>query len=358
MKKTTRLTIIGLFLVYSASFSQDFKISKVADTYPISDQSIIYALPRTGLMIHIDLIKTKITKGIYAEYAQKYLGLENVPMKDSVYWTITGVEIKPFNEPDPEHFYSLTFKTFPANIQSLLSKDNSGIILDPSAKWLQPYQASLPSEEKNEITDLRLIDKIIEERVDTLYKTILNDTSFIRVPVFKKQIIAKTNEDLIRETAHQLIKTRKIRIKLARGEFDFHPDAATLHLMFDEMQKQEEAYLSLFRGTKTEIKNAVSFTIFASNDRSNLDLCYFNAEKGISCQPIKNTDTLSLQFNKEENKLNSLQTTNYKQTSNALYYRIPNYITVSFLLGKTILFKSRIPFYQFGTVQAMSIKAK
>jgi hypothetical protein len=358
MKFIKLFTITGFLIVPVLAFSQDFKISKTSDSYPISKQSIIYALPRTGFSININLIHTIITKGIYAEYAEKYLGMKDVPFKDTSYWTIAGIDLKPFNEPDPEQIYTLTFKTFPANIESLFSKNNFGIILDLSGKWQQPYKTKLDYDDTNNISDPQIIDETIVEHVDTIYKTILNDSSLIRVPVFKKQIISKTQEDLIKETAHQIIKTRKNRIKMVRGEYDFHPDAATLRIMLDEMQKQEEIYLSLFQGTKTEKKHTVTYTIIPFQDQPTINLCFFNSKNGICDQPGSNNKALSLQFSKEENKLISLLPSNINPISNVLFYRIPNYTTISLYTNGTETIKSRIPVYQFGAIQSMPISTK
>lgn len=358
MKFIKLFTITGFLLAPTLTFSQNFKISKTSDSYPISKQSIIYALPRTGLTININLIRTTITKGVYAEYAEKYLGLKNVPLKDSTFWTISGIDINPFNEPDPEQYYALTFKTFPANIESLLSKDNFGILLDLSGKWQRPYKTTPDYDNTYNISDPRIIAETQVEHVDTLYKTILSDSTFIRVPVFKKQIIAKTQEDLIKESAHQLIKTRKTRIKMVRGEYDYRPDATTLRVMLEEMQKQEEFYLSLFQGTKTEKKHTVTYTIIPSQDQPTINLCFFNSNEGICDRPGSNNKTLSLQFSKEENKLMSIPLSKTNHSSNVLFYRIPNYTTISLFTNETEFIKARIPIHQFGVIQSMPMRLK
>jgi hypothetical protein len=50
---------------------------------------------------------------------------------------------------------------------------------------------------------------------------VVTDSTFTRIPVFKKQIQAKTFEEMAKEAAHELIKTRKRRIKITVVNMNF-----------------------------------------------------------------------------------------------------------------------------------------
>jgi hypothetical protein len=261
-------SFLSLLLISVNLLSQDFNISRVQPGVKPTNQAIIYSLPRTSLKISIEVTKSIHKKGPYAEFANKYLGLTDVITTDSEVWHITGIDCHPVNEPDPLHYYGLTFKTLPSNVQSIYALHKHGILLDePGAineVFLEPAQDEYTGGKIS--LDPQFITEAITERTDTFYKTIMNDTAFVRIPVFKKQIHAKTFEELAKETAHELTKTRKRRIKLIRGEYDFHPDAATLRLMIDEMRKQEEIYLQLFQGLKVEQRYSYTFNILPAEN--------------------------------------------------------------------------------------------
>jgi hypothetical protein len=334
--------------------TQTFTTSKFSGNNPLTDQSLIYALPRTGLCITLELKKITITKGLYAEYAQKYLGLTNVPMDNSEIWQISEVKIVPFNEPDPDQFYSLSFKTYPENLQMLFSIENNGVIFKYSDQWKQNFIAT-GTDKETPIQDPFFIDETIKEKVDTLYKTVLNDSVLVRIPVFKKQIITKTFEDLAKETAQELIKTRKRRLKMVRGEYDYHPDAQTMKLMIGEMKKQEEYYLALFQGEKKEMIYSMTYTVYPTKELSSHELGTFSKERGMTKLRIPGAQSLNLQFLKE----NSQSIPNLipdKQVQNMLYLRVPAIINVTLFIDQDEKAQVRVPFYQFGSIQGMVMK--
>ena len=345
---------VYLLAIQWAVTAQSFSIEKFSGNNPLINQSIIYALPRTGLNITVELTRVTIKKGIYAEYAQKYLGLTNVPMENSENWKISAIRIVPFNEPDPDQFYSLSFKTFPENLHTLFSMENNGIVFKFSDQWKQNYYLPTGSDAM-QIDDPYYIDETIVEKVDTLYKTIMTDSTFTRIPVFKKQIIAKTAEELVKETAHELIKTRKHRLKLIRGEYDFHPDAKTLQVMIEEMKKQEDYYLALFQGQFQESKFTINYSIYPSKELASQDLGIFSKEKGMVKLGSPGTQSISLQFSKEDHQSIPNLIPN-KQVQQMLYYRVPAILDVTVFIDQDEQTKVRVPFYQFGSIQVMMMK--
>jgi len=357
IKKNILLYFLLVCAYIPGIFSQNFKISKVNSNYPVSNQSIVYALPRTGITINIEMIKTYVTKGPYAEYAQKYLGISNATMENSEKWTINEITISPYYEPDPEQYYCVNFKTFPENIQTILSKENNGVLLDLSGKWRYSFRDVSDVNDKI-IFDPHFIKETNKEHVDTLYKTILNDTSFVRVPVFKKQILAKTYEDLVKETAHEIIKTRKNRIKYARGEYDYHPDGATLRVMLDEMQKLEDEYLSLFIGKQSKLVVSKTINLIPDKNISESILGYFGENTGWTSMQLKGAESISIQFLKSETPNLPLLQTDKTLSQNILFYRIPAYFDLLLEINQTEKAKYRVPLYQFGTVEAISLIEK
>jgi hypothetical protein len=295
------------------------------------------------------MVRTSISKGPYAEYAQKFLGISNAPMENSESWEIRTITISSFNEPDPAHYYSLNFKTFPANIQSLLSKENNGVLFDLSGAWKQSFVIA-PENTDKVIFDPHFIKEIEKEHIDTLYKTILNDTTIVRIPVFKKQILAKTYEELVKETAHELIKTRKHRLKYIRGEYEHHPDGASLRIMLDEMQKIENEYLELFIGKQEAQTVTQSYTLIPENNLAEHNVGYFSKSKGLLNQQEQGAQALSVQLIKDETATLPTVLPEKLSDKQILYYRIPAYYKVLVTANQIEKVQYRIPFYQFGII--------
>ena len=344
--------IISLSIV-SCATAQHFETSKLNYNQPLTNQSLIYALPLTSISVTVEVTKTTIKKGIYAEYAEKYLKLSNVPLKDSQAFAVTNIKIHPQTEADASQYYSITFKKYPEQLQNLFTVSKNGVILDFANAWKQVVTKNLTDGvTSNPVTDPNLLEETKIEKVDTLYKTVMTDTSFVRIPVFKKQIQAKSQEEIIQETANQLLKTRRHKIKILRGEYDFHPDGDALKVMVDELSKYEETLLSLFAGTKSTEKQYYTFVFVPQPDALFKELCYFNPEKGILTEKAGNASTIAIQLTREQEPAKSMVP---DRTKNTLYVRTPIMAGVSVKLEDRSLYTTRIPVYQFGPIMIMPL---
>jgi hypothetical protein len=346
-----------LFLALTTSVgvrAQNFESYKTTGTLPPSSQSMIYALPQSNIMITVEVAKTTIRKGVYAEYAEKYLSLHDVPMKDSQTWSISNVKVYSQMEADPSQLYVVTFKTFPERLHSLFSVSRNGVVLDFANTWKRTMLKHAPGDQQiDPVEDPNLLEETTKEKVDTFYKTVMTDSTFVRIPVFKKQIQAKTKEEIIKETANQLIKTRRHKIKILRGEYDFHPDGEALKVMVDELSKYEETLLSLFAGVKTVEKERFVFMFIPQTDIMTKELCYFNPEKGILDQKEPGSSAISIQLTKEQDPI---KITLPEKTKNTLYVRAPVMVTAAVKTGDKKISSSRIPIYQFGPVMVMPLE--
>lgn len=349
-----KLIILAFFVAVSSMVSaQSFSISKYNSTEP-SNQSVIYALPQTALNVTIELTKTTLKRGMYAEYAEKYLGIKNAPFGDYEKWTIGDIKLIPANEPDPDHYYSLTFKTVPENLQSLFSMNQKGILLELSSDWKKNYIA-VADNEGMYVNDPFFTDDPIKEKVDTLYKTVVTDSTISRIPVFKKQMQAKTFEEMAKEAAHELVKTRKRRIKLVRGEYEHLPDGAALKIMIDEMIKLEHFYLSLFIGDKKQEKLTHTYVVYPSNDLSPKKLGSFSEKEGINAGSSSSSNVISVQFYRESGANAPGVTPDKGQ--NLLYFRTPSILKVSLFIDQSERMQTKVPFYQFGSIQSIALKS-
>lgn len=350
--KNTLILILAL-ATSACAIAQNFESYKANGSQAPSSQSMIYALPLTNILVTVEVTKTTIRKGVYAEYAEKYLSLHNVPMRDTQSWIISGIKVQSQTEADPSQLYAVTFKSFPERLNNLFSISKNGVVLDLANAWKRTVLKHIPGEQEvNPLMDPNLLEETSKVKVDTLYKTVMTDSTFVRIPVFKKQIQAKTKEETIQETANQLIKTRRHKIKILRGEYDFHPDGAALKVMVDELSKYEETLLSLFAGVKSEEKERYTFMFIPQNEMLSNDLCYFNAEKGIQDQKGPGSSAISIQVIKEHD---SLKIAVPEKTKNTLYVRAPIMTSAVVRVGDKSVSTSRIPVYQFGPVMVLPI---
>ncbi|MDP4207660.1 MAG: DUF4831 family protein [Bacteroidota bacterium] len=345
--------VLLTILLLSCTVSNDIETYKSNGKQQPEDRSIVYALPQTAITVTLEVTKTTIKKGPYAEYAQKLLAISNVSLWDSQTWAITDAKISARNEADPSQYYTITYKTYPDNLNRLFAVTNSGVILDFANSWAPQAGKLLSEKPASVLFDPCLMEPTVTEKVDTLYKTLVKDTSFTKVPVLKKQIHAKTPEEIAVEAAKELLKTRKRKIKTLRGEYDYHPDGMALKVMVDELNKQEEKYLSLFIGARLTEKLYYTFTFIPQDNATSKELCYFSTENGIQTQNTSGNAVISLQLTKEQEPAKG---TSPDKSKNILYIRVPVMVGVSLKQNTTELATSRIPVYQFGSVQVLGLK--
>jgi hypothetical protein len=345
------VSFIIIITVTSCAIAQNFETSKLNGNQPVSNQSLIYALPQTSISVTIEVTKTTIKKGPYAEYAEKYLKLTDVPLKDSQTFAVSNIKLHTQTEADPSQYFSITFKTFPDKLQHLFTVSRNGVILDFANAWRQVATKNLTDGAISDpLIDPNLLEETSKEKVDTLYKTVMTDSTFVRIPVFKKQIQAKTQEEIIEETANQLLKTRRHKIKILRGEYDYHPDGPALKVMIEELSKYEETLLSLFIGTKTIEKQHYTFIVVPQANSLSKDLCYFDQNKGILTEPTPGISSISIRLTQEQEPAKGIVP---DRTKNTLYVRTPIMAGVNIKLDDKSIYTTRIPVYQFGPVMVM-----
>jgi hypothetical protein len=353
MKKNIAI-FCSIFFVTSCSMSRDVQVTKSKTSQSVSSQSIIYALPLTSVHVTIDISKTSVKKGIYADYAMKYLNMANVPMADSETFAISNVNIDSRSEADASQYYSITYKTYPDNLNKLLSFSNNGVVLDFANSWKGSTTVSLPETNSTEnIVDPYFLSETTHEKVDTFYKTVMTDSSIVKIPVIKKQIQTKTIDDYAKEAAANLIKTRKRKLKILRGEYDFHPDGEALKVMIALLNKQEEHFYELFAGARRVEKNRYTYSFIPQQEHMSKDLCYFSPEKGLQENSVTGGSVITVQLMKEQEPAKEVLS---EKSKNMLYVRIPIQSTVTIKLKTENIATTRMPVYQFGSIKGMPLQ--
>jgi hypothetical protein len=314
--------------------------------------ALVYGLPQTRLYFEVEIVKTFVKKGPYAEYATRMLGIQDVPLKDVENWQISSIRIYDKQEVDNSQLYSLSFIDYPQNIDHLLKFTKSGLILDASADHV--LINSRLSGNKNE--DIRFMNTVIRstvtEKVDTFYKTILTDTAFVKIPVLQRKVLGKTVEDQAREIANQIFKIREGRLNVINGDVDHPAEGSTLKLMLDALDSQEQQLLSLFNGARAESHYIYTYSALPEEAGSTTPLFYFSEKAGIVAQNAAGAKAVWYKTGDAD-----ISSPNPSQTSNVVYYRIPQVVEVSAGMDKTAIASKQKEIYQFGKIVSFPLLA-
>ncbi|MGL5913844.1 MAG: DUF4831 family protein, partial [Bacteroidales bacterium] len=81
------------------------QVQKVNALAQIDSGSFLYALPRTIFRVNVVVERDEFFAGVYAVYAQKFLGISGVATKNQTKYEIKHIKIDTYNEPDIDELY-------------------------------------------------------------------------------------------------------------------------------------------------------------------------------------------------------------------------------------------------------------
>jgi len=362
MNKILQLLLILSTLIGSCAPKKTvIRISPISDVDPTMPAGMIYALPQTVFKIEVEMLEVKTYRGPYYRFAEKYLGITGVAREDKTEWLLKKLNIEMMLEADPEWYFVVYRDDGKPCCPDLFNLSAEGLLLDVNKLIRQPDKIEkdiYPQHARGLLyTDLSIWENTVID-TDTLYKTILTDTTFIRIPVLREESVTKTIDEKAEEAASFILDMRERKADLITGEYDFYPEETALETGLEKIDKIENEYLSLFIGKTIEIPHRFVFYYVPRSGEiyENVELFEYS-EQGISDEVSGQGNLVSL-FIKNTNKTETL--TEYSQNysnpdMNIIYYRIPDIAEVEIMdQGKSIL-KTRIPVSQYGAIVRIPI---
>jgi len=356
MKNIKGIIIIGIVMMFSCKPASETRVIKLENAGHISD-GIIYALPRTNLNFTITTKRTDIYPGPYYEYAEKYLGIENVPDKETSFWQITDIVINSYKDIDSEQFYMLQPNgKLNFDFNKLIENEVILPINKPIKTQFENEFYSINNAENGIVFKDLSVSKYVGEEEITYYKRVQRDSLYAKVPVVKTQSVYKSFEDKAKEAANFIFKIREKRVELLSGMADFYPEGRSLEVALKEMDRLENEYLTLFVGKQFKSNYEANFEFVPTNSELNQPyiLFRFSEERGVlqandlRGRPIiveiqKTNQTKNLQFLIDD-QINR----EGLEFKNKLYYRIPELTLVEIFDGNKLLAKRKVNVEQYG----------
>ncbi|MBN1184955.1 MAG: DUF4831 family protein [Bacteroidales bacterium] len=328
----------------------------------IEPSGMVYALPQTVIKVKVEMLELKTIRGPYYRFAEKYLGINGVPEENKSEWFIQNVTLTTFPETDPEQYYLISPIRGTFEPEAIMYLSDEGLIMD-----LKKLDAFAVESKKTKIFHKTpgilfanpTITRNLEHSTDTLYKTILTDTSFIRIPVLKNEMIMRTIDERAEETADFIIEIRSRIFELLTGQGDFYPEGSALEFGISRLNELEEEYLSLFIGKTFEIPHNYNFWYIPGTGEvsENIKLFEYSDKNGISQEITGKGKTVNLLIEKVD-KTKPIQEhlkMQHSENGNRIFYRIPDIAEVEIQDGGNTIFNERIPVYQYGTVLTMPV---
>lgn len=359
MRNIKIFIFLSLVVLFSCKSTSETRVFKIENNNLISESGIIYALPRTNLKFTIEASRTDIIPGPYYEYAEKYMGIEDVPEEKTSIWQITDISIHTYNDIDPEQYYIIE-PSGKMNIDFNKLVQNGNVLpvnKSVESNFSNEFYGINNSENEIVFTDLSITKYVGEEKV-TYFKRVQRDSLFAKVPVTQTKSVYKSFEDKAEEAANFIFMIREKRFELLTGMADFYPEGKSLEVALNELNRLENDYLALFIGKRFTSNYSAGFEFIPTETELNQPyiLFRFSEDRGVLQPNDLRGRPIIVELDKKDQTKNlsylmsdqiNREGTVYKDK---LYYRIPDVAQVKVFDGNTLLATRKVNIEQYGIV--------
>ena len=192
---------------------------------------VVYYMPKTELVMTLDYDVITETPGVFYQYAQRYLGAEEVITDAKTVYALTSVEMESVSSADLERAYQVTAQKGLPTQRLTLSED--GRLMGYGCGACDEVEAK---GERREAKGERREAKGESKKV---------------MPLLEEQFIAGTTAKMAEGAAKQIYRIREMRLNLLAGEVEHVPaDGKAMELVLAELSQREEELVALFVGTR------------------------------------------------------------------------------------------------------------
>lgn len=353
------LSLAILTMLFACSPTGQISVTNINDSGFRQSGSLLYSLPLTVVDVVVQADEMEIIPGPYRQYAEKYLGIKEVPSKPESSWIITQARIMCHSETDPDYIYAVTgtyqdglFPGLPQLVRDSMIQDLS------SAGYKNVFYNAFPSKPAGpDFTDLS-VKRNFESEKDIEVSKVMPDTNYLSRPAGKNNLRGKTVEQKAEEAANFLIKLKKRRFKMVSGQLDSMPQGAAMGDALKELSRLEEAYLSLFIGKRTVYhhQRAYHFTPVSGKKADRIVLFRFSENEGfLDAGETKGKPVLLDMASNNKTKGLEQKEYTFNTTSNTILYRIPDQVDVKLIWGESVLADAFYPVFQAGAMVRMKL---
>jgi hypothetical protein len=288
--KTVAIAATAIAISACGAEKNFIRVENINNVGTVKHNPIAYSLPKTVLSVRVKAINEISVRGPYYQYAQKYMGTDDIITNNESVWKLGNIDISSYPEKDSTRTYVID-SNYPYSInfspEGFLESINTAP--DFEERYYRNVEiGSVNSLGYDEISSHRQFQDINVNRYETVFDTVLHvvdaDSIFTTVPTAKKNLIRKSLDEQAQELANQIFLLRDDRNALLKGESDGKslPSGEALKYMVDQLNKLEESYMSMFVGKKIRVEKTYVFDFEPSNVAHNQEILFkFSPEYGV-----------------------------------------------------------------------------
>ena len=343
-----RIKGVGLVVVFAmmlASCATEVQIPSVVNIQNVSGlsnatiNSLVYSLPVTVIRVEVEAEKTISKVGPFYRYSKKMLNVNSVVLEDKEEWVLKSVKMYTAGQPDYTKRFSVTSSG--SNVASLLNLTSEGVLVGVNMKDQQEYETSLKSN--------------IESKTPTT-----DDVNFDAVPMLEKQLSKTSTAAMAEETANQIYRIRKRRLKILASDFPvLPPDGKSYEVAVSELNKLEKELIELFVGKKESYTVTKTFDFIPdSMSVDNLVLCRFSTQKGVLSSTDLSGTPIYIEISVDKPKAlpsESIAVDDKEPLRQGLFYCVPAKGVVKIVDKNILLLEKDVLLGQYGQLISLPV---
>jgi hypothetical protein len=268
IKKT--FSILFIFSVLSNVYSQKAVYSlPVHSKAVITNPTFFYTLPKTAFKVDVIVTKTSHIKGLYADYAEKMLGITNFCTENSFSYQLKTLTVSPFTVPDEtlQFVVEISLGQIQTNFLQSLYSNHSNTAFQSISTLEQDNKNILP-DFFNNYADVRL-----QQTYETYTETKIIDGVVTQVSVTQTKVTTKTLEQQAQEAADFIEKIRNDRYAILAFGQEITLEKDAFEYLVNQLNELEKKYLELFTGIVVFEDIYETFIVYPDNQTTLLPLC-------------------------------------------------------------------------------------
>ena len=319
-----------LFAIHYSLFTLTAQTVTVPYQPGVTSEGVVYFLPKTAILITVQIEKTTYTPGDFCKYADRYLRLKDVSDEPTVTYRITGIRQEAVSTADTKKRFAVKFdpKTVAANIA--LSDDGVLLAINATPKPIplqQPFKSAVRPEP-------------------------INPRQYMSEEILAAGSTAKMAE----LTAQDIYEIRESRNLLVRGQADNMPkDGVQLNLMLNQLDKQDRSLTSLFSGAIQKDTLEKTMTIVPNKESKQSLLFRFSKKLGL----VDDDDLAGVPYYIMIEDLHAIPMPDpaekkKQKQEEGVYVNVPGKMKASIYNAEGVIVTNEFPAAQFGNVELLS----
>jgi hypothetical protein len=360
-KRLTFLVVLFILMITATdSIRAQVRVSKVTGPDMISGKKgIVYTLPRT--QIHVDLLvsKTQQFPGPLAEFADDYLGIDDVITKSSVLYAVENASIFSTTESDPNQVYLIEKEEKSSGeIWISFGKSTPLLTLEKFDKTVNPPGFKTWNEHLFEAPDpAYLFKKYTEsptrEVIDTIIRRVSIDTLVIEEKTFKRSMVEFSDQEKAQEAADKIRQIEKDKYNLLVGYQETAYSREAMEFMYNKLEEERMEYLKLFTGVSVKEILKLNYQFFPDSGKEEQEyrLAAVSKFNGVISPDGQNDVKVILQTDSEILKLADAAAG--QPVTTGFVYRVSMFAQAVLTVQGKEMDSKRLEILQFGPIQSL-----